>query len=480
MGRRLALIVGLSLWFPLLRGEFFTPYFSWPVEGPVPAIVFNICTVLVTVGIASIRGLVEWLFNKRPETVTVCCLLSAGLLLPFAVTSPAPGFVLLAIVAVAMSFCLLSASWGMLCHSLHQNDLHGAFLDVAIAYALSYFTMLPGLSGTLPGAMRAICIAGSGIAFYFSIAAGSPLTIPRRSFSGVRNLLPQGMGIAIGMYFIVELLSAVLVGIFIPASHPEFASPWRSRISFASALVLVAFWLPRKRPLPSAFSIFFGMVIILVGSLLLMSNIDPLVDLGTHVLTTGRRFYWTLLWMQLLGICFTAPLCPAITLGSLFPLAFMAARIPVNILRVIDPAQSMTPEGVYMTSLVLSLLLIASALALAWLEALRSRGTANRTASPAHLDSESIRAQVAAELSSSHNLTEREASVLELLSHGYTVKRIAEELYVSDNTVRAHTKAIYRKIGCHSKQELVDLVERLMEETALHTQAHIKNEGSAS
>ena len=37
--------------------------------------------------------------------------------------------------------------------------------------------------------------------------------------------------------------------------------------------------------------------------------------------------------------------------------------------------------------------------------------------------------------------------------------RIAEELFVSENTVRTHSKRIYAKLDIHKKQELRDLVD---------------------
>ena len=42
--------------------------------------------------------------------------------------------------------------------------------------------------------------------------------------------------------------------------------------------------------------------------------------------------------------------------------------------------------------------------------------------------------------------------------HGNTVARIAEQLFISENTVRTHTKRIYTKLDVHKKQELIDLV----------------------
>lgn len=55
-------------------------------------------------------------------------------------------------------------------------------------------------------------------------------------------------------------------------------------------------------------------------------------------------------------------------------------------------------------------------------------------------------------------LTEREHETFEDLSQGHTVKHIAETRCVAESTVRSHVKAIYRKTGCHSKQELIDRV----------------------
>lgn len=58
----------------------------------------------------------------------------------------------------------------------------------------------------------------------------------------------------------------------------------------------------------------------------------------------------------------------------------------------------------------------------------------------------------------SHALTAREADVLELLAQGHSQKKISELLYIAPTTVQSHTKAIYRKLGIHTKQELIDLV----------------------
>lgn len=55
-------------------------------------------------------------------------------------------------------------------------------------------------------------------------------------------------------------------------------------------------------------------------------------------------------------------------------------------------------------------------------------------------------------------LSNREREIMELIIRGNTIKRISEELLLSENTVKTYTKRIYSKLGIHKKQQLRDLV----------------------
>ena len=65
----------------------------------------------------------------------------------------------------------------------------------------------------------------------------------------------------------------------------------------------------------------------------------------------------------------------------------------------------------------------------------------------------------AALLQQHYRLSERETEVMELIARGNTVARIAEDLVVTENTIRTHSKRIYAKLDIHKKQELLDLIE---------------------
>lgn len=59
------------------------------------------------------------------------------------------------------------------------------------------------------------------------------------------------------------------------------------------------------------------------------------------------------------------------------------------------------------------------------------------------------------------DLSNREREILEHLMTGSRVPAIAEQLFISPNTVRNHLKAIYRKVDVSSQSELIELVRGL-------------------
>jgi LuxR family maltose regulon positive regulatory protein len=52
-------------------------------------------------------------------------------------------------------------------------------------------------------------------------------------------------------------------------------------------------------------------------------------------------------------------------------------------------------------------------------------------------------------------LTAREQAVLALLTSGLSAREIGAELGVSRNTIKTHTKSLYRKLGATGRREAV-------------------------
>jgi DNA-binding NarL/FixJ family response regulator len=56
------------------------------------------------------------------------------------------------------------------------------------------------------------------------------------------------------------------------------------------------------------------------------------------------------------------------------------------------------------------------------------------------------------------NLSERESQVASLLLQGKTYRKIAGELYISENTVKYYVKNIYSKFNIQSRAQLIDIM----------------------
>jgi LuxR family maltose regulon positive regulatory protein len=71
------------------------------------------------------------------------------------------------------------------------------------------------------------------------------------------------------------------------------------------------------------------------------------------------------------------------------------------------------------------------------------------------------------------HLTEREIGVLRMLPSRLTLPEIADELYISVNTLKFHLRVIYRKLGVGSRLEAADIARHL------HSDSRARVGGSA-
>jgi DNA-binding NarL/FixJ family response regulator len=63
-------------------------------------------------------------------------------------------------------------------------------------------------------------------------------------------------------------------------------------------------------------------------------------------------------------------------------------------------------------------------------------------------------------LADEYALSPREREVLELLGQGRDLPHIQKELHISRGTAKTHAQHIYTKIGVHTRQELLDVLEQ--------------------
>jgi DNA-binding CsgD family transcriptional regulator len=73
---------------------------------------------------------------------------------------------------------------------------------------------------------------------------------------------------------------------------------------------------------------------------------------------------------------------------------------------------------------------------------------------------EGARGPGVADLLERAGLTKREREILTYWGRGHSVIYIADKLFISESTVRAHVKHIYAKLDIHSREELFELLDR--------------------
>lgn len=62
-------------------------------------------------------------------------------------------------------------------------------------------------------------------------------------------------------------------------------------------------------------------------------------------------------------------------------------------------------------------------------------------------------------LAEQYHLSRRETEILEYFARGRSAVFISETLHVSENTVRSHLRHSYEKLGVHSRQEVISMIE---------------------
>ena len=466
MRQRVLTILGMAFFLPLLRGDFFGTFFLGCIPEYVPSsailIVVNMATIVVS-GLLALC-LPRLTVTPKPRTyrvgTLVLCAVTTAVLCFFALPVPIWPLVCISLPLAVLSFCVLSVAWVAALRSRVAENGAMLFADIAIGYVLSFVATPPGVEGiTASVLLKAPLPLVSGVS-WFLLQPSAQMDMRMRATTGHEGR--QDIAIAmpaalLPLMTVALLVSGVLVGFFVPAGNADTVYPTRYIFSVALS-VPVALLAVRRHPHTMSISVFLSCAVIFLGTLMLISTSRALVDIGADAMTAGRRLLWTLFLIAVLGAAQQITPDKAVFMGCVLPIAFTVTRVPINVLRMTDPIAGLSANNTYLISILLAILLIACSLALAWIEAMGVlRKTSTRNVNGGYAEVE-MRAIAIDRIANDHGLTERELEAFRYLAAGHTVRRIAEMLGVTESTVRSHSKTIYRKIGCHSKQDLIDMV----------------------
>lgn len=463
--RRFLFVVGMAFFWTLPRRSYFQNLFSgWDMQNQ-EAMNAIYGLFLFGLGVAAILVLLA----RRGRAAAAAQSFRAVMLVSMAMvvgggliySAPFMGAVGLGLAALgsllcAIGFAQLAFAWGFVSVRLRGREMFvSSFLGFALSFVLLMVAVLPqwvrvGLSLVAPlasGCCAAVLVRGTQ-------AEGRvlPLRDVRRFAHGV----PAGL---VAVLVLVLLIGGVIRGLAYPASFSDTGvlDPVAfNGISFIFALCLCLVVSLSSQIEKSVYSIWIAIVSFFVCGLLLVAAVgSQWMMLGKGLIIIGRTYCAFFLWLVLLDAARRSGVVPLRLLSAffLFP-EIVASAISYCVLPLCAKVLSLSLAGVdpsVFAALSCLLLVVAN---FVFLRSCLFSGAA----SPA--DGEVARpfSKACAAVAAAYGLSAREAQVMEYVGQGLSAKVIADRLYLSVSTVQTHTKNIYRKVGVHTKQELIALI----------------------
>lgn len=484
-------VVGLALWWPLLRRvSWFHVLYG---VADIPGVVFATYGVFTVVALAVVA-------------VAVCgrgrvCACLGG---PGRAGGGALFASLLAVQLAVKAIQILLVPAGM-------AGLMLALLNAAL-FALAYV----GLACVwarwvllLPGTMRASVLAGSfGLSFltrsfgYLAFPVGELLTAAmpalgtlcahgalRRMSGGRPPCVSQtaepvarrerfhrsfdGMPGLLAVFLVIAALARTLAFGPLDGEMLSAALSLQDIVTIALAVLVLACCRFGTGSGPLLRFLWPAATVILFAGLFLMGNADEgLIGAGKQIMIVGRTMLGLLFWLLLADvadgecgdpvICLALPFVAVDALSSLLGyvalpgvfclVGFTASELGATL------AMAVTFALVAVSVLMFSRAVGDGAYRAGEMPAVGSRAGSLEVECPVAPEHRQSQAPAFAPV---FGLTQREEQVATLLAQGNSQRRIAELMGVSIGTVQTHVKAVYRKLGIHSKQELIDRVHEL-------------------
>ena len=442
---------------------------------------------LATLALVAVAALALWhraprAFARRGVLALLGSLASLGALLALAMEEGVlPPWVLwISIALTAVGFLALYLGWGSYMAGLVSGgEAPRAVVLLGISFALSFALFSrAGLVGSLAGGRVAALImpVGASVLWYCSRPcmglgdggercslrrAATPLLAAVGAFlvvgSAVRGIVDLEFQGAPGRQFSMEaslLVAAVAVG----------AMAWRGRAmgrgravrsqNDAVALLAVGCWM--------------AFALMSMAGLFMFLATDGKRQ-GGDVVVVSRTLMEFVFWLLL---CHTvaARRVPAVPVFLVCGVLVEVVSWAVSYALIPALASSPTTSVVLMdNSFVLAVVLGAVAVALVamgvrW--ALKRPATTEGAVTAVQVEGialdEGANGAVAIPMGDAAGeglLTEREATVARLYARGYTLQKVADELHITKSTAQSHIKHVYRKLGVHSRDELIELLD---------------------
>ena len=181
-------------------------------------------------------------------------------------------------------------------------------------------------------------------------------------------------------------------------------------------------------------------------------------DVPPAILMVATALIYMLVWVAVIDIMHLSRIHPFAIVG-IWGACYGCPRLLYFILRAFFPIQNDSIEAIVMTALIALFCLFIVFFLVSWhLPKTHSFFQGLRQSDAAAADA-SLPPSEWQRIAQEKGLTEREREVFYLVCERFSRQYIAKQLFISENTVKAHLKRIYAKLGIHSKYDLERIIK---------------------
>jgi len=350
--------------------------------------------------------------------------------------------------------------------SYNDTSRTDATFSIGMAYALSFVVYLPI---TFAGSDLAIALAAA-LPLFSALTVG-PLSAPAEATTQ-QHAAPQPQVDSSGRSIIPRFAQTMFVfgaalGLMWSLTvHDTLASfGLASRLAFLGAGavgVVIALWsLVRAQQIELRF-IFAPVLPLIVAGFLLLPIVGPQnILIANTAVAVGFMAFEMLTWVALSAIVKRTHRTPtrvfsrgkAISYGGVVAGGAAGSAFAL-VSPVFENAILMYSFGAVMVLITVAVFVLGSKESFS-----QAFGVEPMTPSALTITTEALRESHLA-IAANHKLTARETDVFLLLAQGRSLPYIESELYISHGTANTHVRSIYRKLDVHTRQELLDLLDR--------------------
>jgi DNA-binding CsgD family transcriptional regulator len=372
-----------------------------------------------------------------------------------------PGRVLPLLLAAAVGLGLgLAVFWLAWAHvfcayaprNLYRRVIFSYLLGLLLYLLLTFLPAAAVVPLTILAAMGSTIFLSQASASFEALPAQEPLSsAPKR----VVRLLWRPLLCTAAFGFMSGLVSQVSAQGRLPLESFQQISIVASLI-VVGILLLPALLLSKPLDITSAYRI--ALPIAAAGFLLLPFVWDTLFGLTNALVNMGLMTVSIILWCMLVATTVQTRLPAQMVFGICLAIVG-GARLLGKLLGFVYEGH-LTQDFLSLAAVALVSIYLLSMVSLVFFKGQRlTRGH--------EAESEGLKVVVWGEdryqeccgyIARSSDFTPRELEIFLLLGQGRSIASIAGNLFVSENTVKSHIRGIYRKLGVHSKQELIDLI----------------------